>query len=132
MAQATQAGLGIAGSSGDPAGGCTEIGPIPCDEEPVPADVIKRPQDVWFLTEPDADVRFVVKGQGALRIEAPIIELKTTGVAATSQIVFDGIPFAQLQFNTVMGPTVGPPILNPIPPAPLAAWQAWKRSRGLP
>jgi len=79
---------------------------------------------------------------GSLRLEAPLIEFKTTGVAATSKVIVDGVPWAGLQLQTPSGPTVGPPVAGPgiiVPPATIpggvaaqAALAAWKQSRQEP
>ena len=115
---------------GAPARGAIEVGPVNCDEDAVPSPVQRRPQDVWLLLGDQQDVRLHVAGVGCiLRLEAPLIEIKTTGVATTSKVIVDGVPWAGLQLQTPAGPTVGPPVAGPGGIAAQTALATWKQSR---
>ena len=115
--------------SGDPAGGAVEVGPLNSDEEPVPEEVRRRPQDVWFLAEPGADVRIRVTGGGGVRIEAPLVDIVTTGDPSTSKVVIDGVPWSGLQLQTQFGPTAGPPVAGPTGTQALTDLAAWRSDR---
>ena len=115
--------------SGCPGGGAVEVAPLPSDEDPVPAAVQQKPLDLWVIAGGDKDIRIWATGSGVLELKASMISLVTTGQAATSKVFIDGVNwFAQWQ--TPMGPTIGPPVSSPAGPN-VAALTSWKAGEGI-
>jgi hypothetical protein len=98
----------------------------------VPADVQAHPLDLWIIAEAGVDVRIKVQGSGSLVLEAPLIQLKTTGQASTSKIILDGVPFSGLTLQSAAGATVGPPVSGPLGVDALAAVASWEAGEGAP
>lgn len=120
----------VAYPGGNLAGGAVEIARLFADADPVPGEVRAKPLDLWIVASEGQDVRIKAAG-GTVSIQADLIKLETTGVAATSRIFLDGVNWAA-QWSTPSGPTVGPPVSSPTNPnaGALAAWEAAEASEG--
>lgn len=118
--------------TGEPSGGGIMVSTTFNSEDSPPPDSLLLPDDIWLVIPEGRDLRLRVTGGGAVEIKAPIIVLETTGSAATSRVVIDGVPWSGVQLQTPMGPTVGPPTAGPLAApaaADVAAWQS-KRAGG--
>lgn len=112
--------------SGGPGGGAVEVARLPSGEDPMPAEVQRRPLDLWVIARPGRHVRIRAVGEGStLELRADRIVLETTGQIATSRVWIDGLN-AGHQHQTAYGPTIGPPTSSPTNPniGDLAEWQA--------
>lgn len=110
---------------GDPGGGAVELARLPSAEDRVPDQVQGKPLDLWLIAAAGKDIRIRTSGGGVVRVEASQIHLVTTGQAATSKVIIDGVPWAGLQLTGGSGPAIGPPLVGASGAQAQAAYQQW-------
>jgi hypothetical protein len=115
--------------TGSPSGGAVEVAAQFASDTDPSADSQLLQDDIWLVVPEGRDLRLRVTGGGAVEIKASLIVLETTGDAATSRVVIDGVPWSGVQLQTPTGPTVGPPVPGPTGAAALVDIAAWQSRR---